>query len=848
MNMAGLAGLVALQIISVCVLVEGFSFTALPTSSCISETNHFTCTSTCPVVSSVRTATETRLFAGATTGTAQAQADFYAVLGVSKSANKRDIKAAYRKKAKHYHPDANKAANASEKFQEINGAYEVLSDAFLRRQYDAKMAPAPQQQSQQRQSQQQSQARGGRSSWTPPWKGSNSNSNRSGTGGSQQVYDGPFGVDFGVEQPNQTSRSAAERSRRGASDFQATPTRERRPTNTNNDAQPIYGASSEEIAYDNGMFRSGQGFKGSSSASANASTNANASSAGRNTGGSPKAGASAPFDPNDDWTTRGTGARNVDNGEKSWTAGGSDIDHAYAGGMFQSGQGFKGSETEANAAAAKAKANAAPQSIPFTRKIKQPQQQQQQQQQRRHVQTAAAHSDADWTTRGTGARNHANASTSSSVPDTKDLFQDIFAATGARPAGAEYDNDSHSGLNDIPGTFSHGRVKQQQQDQRQGQRSQSPPRSRRQQELAARQQQQPQQSRASSRGPFDDSSNNGGGYDQGYEQMGLRSRVRQKVSSVVQNLVKRVGGRMVHKSANLMRRALGRDIVPFDVHRQRFFGSDVGIRRQGRGSRRGTSGVMDHDFDHVPMDSARGAGYRDAVHVQRAQGTNTRSLLDMSDFASLEGDAGGMGTGQRYDGLNEVPGTFSFGSRASTVNGTPMGADGIYTEGHGRGSSAQVQTRVNAGVTTGSMFDNHDEQQQHQPEGLNNIPGTFSHGRAKEAPRANQLYDDHYDEEEYDNEYQYNNDDDDGGNRNNDAFGQQQDHYQQYDDDLSLGPAGLGTKIIRAIKLRKRLTVVKNVVANSIQNRASLRPGDHMHMFDDNHGNDNNSYQNLRRK
>ena len=62
--------------------------------------------------------------------------DYYEVLGVSKNASEAEIKSAFRKLAKKYHPDVSKEPDAAEKFKEAQEAYAVLSDSSKRQQYD----------------------------------------------------------------------------------------------------------------------------------------------------------------------------------------------------------------------------------------------------------------------------------------------------------------------------------------------------------------------------------------------------------------------------------------------------------------------------------------------------------------------------------------------------------------------------------------------------------------------------------------------------------------------------------------------------------------------------------------
>ncbi|MDN7023425.1 J domain-containing protein [Methanoculleus sp. FWC-SCC1] len=66
--------------------------------------------------------------------------DYYAVLGVTHGADEREIRSAYRRLVKRYHPDTSSEPDAAEKFLKIQEAYETLSDPAKRAEYDMLLA------------------------------------------------------------------------------------------------------------------------------------------------------------------------------------------------------------------------------------------------------------------------------------------------------------------------------------------------------------------------------------------------------------------------------------------------------------------------------------------------------------------------------------------------------------------------------------------------------------------------------------------------------------------------------------------------------------------------------------
>lgn len=139
--------------------------------------------------------------------------DYYDILGVKRSATQAEIKSAYRKLARKYHPDVNKSKEAEQKFKDLNEAYEVLSDKTKRSRYDSLGANWQ-----------------GGSDFTPPpgYENFNFNFNQGGRGGQTFGFDEMGGFsdffssifgDLMSGQTRQTGPQQSSRARSAYSDF-----------------------------------------------------------------------------------------------------------------------------------------------------------------------------------------------------------------------------------------------------------------------------------------------------------------------------------------------------------------------------------------------------------------------------------------------------------------------------------------------------------------------------------------------------------------------------------------------------------------------------------------------------
>src|ERR671939_54980 len=102
-------------------------WSTVPSRRCATTATRWAATSRVPSRPRLGTSTPPR---------ATTKRDYYEVLGVARNASEDELKRAFRKLARQYHPDVNKSPDAEVRFKEIGEAYEVLSDPQKRRIYD----------------------------------------------------------------------------------------------------------------------------------------------------------------------------------------------------------------------------------------------------------------------------------------------------------------------------------------------------------------------------------------------------------------------------------------------------------------------------------------------------------------------------------------------------------------------------------------------------------------------------------------------------------------------------------------------------------------------------------------